>query len=270
MPALITLCVMLMVSLLVPGMVQADLRAIWAMQANNSMTMEYRNKDTFRINVGDYSYILMSEGKGYTVAKEGDEWVATSIDSIRRMMEQSGIGDLLKQPQMESHEHEDLIPTLTKTGRTETVAGITGEVYLLHPDKNNKKEKPLELVFSNDPRLRRIQEAHIQLSKAWGTEGHRQDGALTSLMQRYDQNGPGGALLRYADIMRLESLEEVDLKDSRFTVPRIAEMGSSGMPPGSMKGHRRHPPRMPKMSPEEQEQFRQIMEEMQKRTRERR
>ncbi len=48
----------------------------------------------------------------------------------------------------------------------------------------------------------------------------QQEGSLTNLMQRYDKNGPGGALLRYADIMRLESLEEVDLKDSRFTVPR--------------------------------------------------
>ncbi len=267
MPGLLPLCVTFVLNLLLPGIVQAGLLATWSMQRGHSMTMEYQDKENFRINVGDSAYILMSQGKGYTVSQEGDEWVATSIESLKKMMEQSGMADLLKQAQGEAHQHQDLMPSIKETGRTETVAGITGQVYLLNPDPNNKKEKPLEVVFSNDPRLRRIQEAHIQLGKAWGTHMHGQGGSLTDLMQRYDQNGPGGALLRYADIMRLESLEDVDLKDSRFTVPRIAEMGMPAMPHGSMKGRHKSPPRMPKMSAEEQEQFRRAMEEMQKRSR---
>ncbi len=106
MPGILPWVVMLMCSLLIPGKSQAGLLATWSMQQGNSMIMEFQDHDNFRINVGKHSYILMSQGKGYTVSHQGDEWVATSIDSIRNMMEQSGMGDLMKQAQADRRPEE--------------------------------------------------------------------------------------------------------------------------------------------------------------------
>jgi hypothetical protein len=218
------------VSLFGVGITNAeDLVATWSMKDGPLMTIELQDQDNFRMNMGADSYILMSQGKGYMVSKEKGEWVATSMESMKKMMEMSGIGDLMAR-MGEKHVQDDRPPRFEKTGRVETLAGIKGQVYRVSMDNAMGKPETVEMVFGEDSRLVRLHQAQARWAESSGIMGGRGGPSYSELMKKYAKNGPGGAMLRYADVMKLESIQEAKLADSRFRVPRIKEMdmGSLG------------------------------------------
>lgn len=192
------------------------------------MTIELQDQDNFRMNMGESSYLLMSQGKGYMVSKERGEWVATSMEAMKKMMEMSGIRDLMAQMGRKPAK-DDRPPRFEKTGRVETIAGIKGQVYVVSMDNAMGKPETVEMVFSEDTRLIRLHQAQARWAESSGMMGKRGGPSFSELMKRYAKNGPGGAMLRYADVMKLESIQEAKLADSRFRVPRIKEMDMGSM-----------------------------------------
>ncbi len=194
------------------------------------------------MNIGKDSYILMSQGKGYMVSKEDGEWVATSIESMNKMMDMSGMRDLMAR--MGKHSpRDDRPPRFEKTGRVETVAGIRGEVYTLAIDNAVGQPETTEIVFGDDPRLVRLHQAQAKWTEQFGMMGNRGDSSYSDLIKKYAKNGPGGAILRYADVMKLESLQEAKLAESHFKVPRVKEIDL-----GSTREKRGHNPNRPVQS----------------------
>ncbi len=198
----------------------SDLIGKWAIKDSSPITVEYHDENTFRMNMNSESYVLMNKGKGYIVSQDNGEWVATSMDEMARMMEQSGIGKFFNrnQPQMGREER----PKIENTGREENIAGIIGQVYLITTTNRHGVKETAEVVFANDSRLLTLQNAQARLAQSWGTMSQRHPGqTMGDLMKRYEENGPGGALLRYEDMMILKSINETNIDPNRFTVPRI-------------------------------------------------
>ena len=203
-----------------------DLVATWSMKDGPLMIIELQDQDNFRMNIGTDSYVLMSQGKGYMVSKEDGEWVATSMESMKKMMEMAGMRDLMAK-MGKKHVQNDRPPRFEKTGQEETIAGIKGQVYLVSMDNAMGKPETVEMVFGEDPRLSRLHEAQARWSESSGMMGGRGGPSYSELIKKYAKNGPGGAMLRYADVMKLESIQEAKLANSRFNVPRVKEMDMS-------------------------------------------
>ena len=233
------------VSLFGVGMANAeDLVATWSMKDGPLMTIELQNQDNFRMNMGEDSYILISQGKGYMVSKEKGEWVATSMESMKKMMEMSGIGDLMAR-MGKKHVQDDRPPRFEKTGRVETIAGIKGQVYRVSMDNAMGKPETVEMVFGEDSRLVRLHQAQARWAESSGMMSGQGRQSYNELIKKYARSGPGGAMLRYSDVMKLESVQEAKLPDSRFKVPRIKEMDM-----GSMRNRRmQNPERLPSPRP---------------------
>jgi len=217
------------VSLFGVGMVNAeDLVATWSMKDGPLMTIELKDQENFRMNVGTDSYVLMSQGKGYMVSKEDGEWVATSMESMKKMLEMSGMRDLMAN-RGKKQVKNDRPPRFEKTGQEEIIAGIKGQVYLVSMDNAMGKPETVEMVFGEDPRLLRLHQAQARWSESSGIMGGRGGPSYSELIKKYAKNGPEGAMLRYADVMKLESIQEAKLTNSRFDVPRVKEMDMGPM-----------------------------------------
>jgi len=217
------------VSLFGIGIAKAeDIVATWSMKDGPLMTIELQDQDNFRMNMGEDSYILMSQGKGYMVSKEKGEWVATSMEDMKKMMEMSGIKDLMSQMARKQIQ-DDRPPRFEKTGRVETIAGIKGQVYQVSMDNTMGKPETVEMVFGEDSRLLRLHQAQARWAESAGMMGGRGGPSYSELIKKYAKNGPGGAMLRYADVMKLESIKEANLASSRFRVPRVKEMDMGPM-----------------------------------------
>ncbi len=218
-------------SLIGNGKVNAEsLIATWSMKDAPSMTIELQDQDNFRMNMGTATYILVNQGKGYLVSKEDGEWVAMSMESMKEIMKMSGIQDLMtkmsEQPIQENHP-----PQFEKTGQVETVAGIKGEVYKVSTDNGRGERETVEMVFGDDPRLMRLYQAQARWTESTGIMSEPHESPLSEFMNTYAKNGPAGAMLRYSNVMKLESLQETTLAQSRFNVPRVKEMNL-----GSLQG----------------------------------
>ena len=215
------------VSLIGNGKVNAEsLIATWFMKDGPGMTIELQDQENFRMNLGAGSYILMSQGKGYMVSKEDGEWVAMSMESMKKMMEMSGIGDLMAR-MGEKHAQESSAPQFQKTGQVETIAGIKGEVYKVSMDNGRGEQKTVEMVFSDDARLVRFHQAQARWAESSGIMSGQDEPSFSEFMKQYANKGPGGAMLRYADVMKLETIQEATLTTARFKVPRIKEIDLS-------------------------------------------
>ena len=225
------LAIFLMATLSLIGAVRAnaeDLVATWSMKDGPLMIIELQDQDNFRMNIGTDSYVLMSQGKGYMVSKEDGEWFATSMESMKKMMEMSGMRNLMAK-MGKKHVQNDRPPRFEKTGQEETIAGIKGQVYLVSMDNAAGKPETVEMVFGEDPRLLRLHQAQARWSESSGMMDRRGGASYSELIKKYAKNGPEGAMLRYADVMKLESIQEAKLANSRFNVPRVKEMDMSPM-----------------------------------------
>jgi hypothetical protein len=245
------LAIFLMASMLLFGVSMVsgkDLIATWSMKDGPLMTIELQDQDNFRMNMGKDAYILMSRGKGYMVSKEKGEWVATSMQAMKKMMQMSGIQDLLSSMRRKPGHDDRHPPQFKKTGRVETIAGIKGQVYTLSMENAMGKQETVEMVFAQDPKLKRLHQAQVRWAELSGMMSGQGRQSYNGLIKKYAKNGPGGSMLRYADVMKLESVQEVQLANSRFRIPRIKEIDMGPMRERGMQDLNRQgrtPPSVP-------------------------
>ncbi len=200
-----------------------SLIATWSMKDGPLMTIELQDQENFRMNMGADTYILVNQGKGYLVSREDGEWVAMSMESMKEIMKMSGIQDLMAK-MGEQPIQENRAPQFEKTGRVETIAGITGQVYLVSMDNEMGQPETVEMVFGDDPRLMRLHQAQARWTESSEIISGPYESSFSEFMKTYAENGPDGAMLRYSDIIKLESVQEAKIAQSRFTIPRVKEM----------------------------------------------
>ncbi len=178
------------------------------------MTFYWLDRDHTRLEAdGQPAHVLAINGKAYGVVEMNGRAVAMDLESLSGVLGASGGLHRLGP--------DAIVPTqitaLETTGQTEMVAGIEGEIYQVSWEDSRGEARMDEAVLSRDPRLLEMQQALIQgmtqaMTRGTGVSG--QEAASHELDRR------GLAVLRFADDFRLESINDRDLPEATFALPR--------------------------------------------------
>lgn len=175
----------------------------------NTMTFEYEG-DQLRINMNAQdSYMLVRDNRIYVVTdQDGDIMV---IDLKQTM---SMFGNLAKSavPDMADVSVESLEPT----GRKETVAGISGEVYVLKFVDYEGRPQEAELVLSPDRRAVGFRDAMHRMAASMSDLVDQQV-ASDKLQSQLGARDLG--VLRYGKDMRVAAITETEVDAARFVLP---------------------------------------------------
>ena len=202
-------------ALLVPAVAPAATVAVWQLADGRALQVEYEDADTLRLNLGEDLALLVDGPREFLLQRQSGQWRATEVGQLRSQL-QHWLGnvdmDTLRGqlPGGERLPQIDSQARLEATGRTETVAGMPGQVYRIHLTDARGQPVVHEAVLGDEPALLRLQQSLLRLAS--GLPGLQLPRALDAL--------PETALLRYEQQMRLVRLEERALPASRFQPPQ--------------------------------------------------
>lgn len=205
----------LILSLLPVGASLADGTATFSTGDPNvpTLTFSWQDVDHSRLDTpGQPAHVLAIDGKAWGVATIAGRPVSMDLDALARLLGQ-GNGLARLGPDTVVPEH---LTALEATGRTETVAGISGEVYRVSWQDSRGGAHVDEAVLTDDPRVREMQDALLRgMTRAISrTTGMKGQGAAERELERR-----GLAVLRFGDDFRLESIRTGDQPDGRFALP---------------------------------------------------
>ncbi|MCL7743858.1 hypothetical protein LV476_02675 [Guyparkeria hydrothermalis] len=158
------------------------------------------------------AHVLAIDGKAWGVASVAGRPVSMDLESLAKLLgKDSSLTQLGPNTVVPAQ-----LTAMERTGQTETVAGIQGEVYRVSWQDSNGKAHVDEAVFTGDALVQEMQTALIggmtrAIASGTGVSGHEQ--AQRELERR------GLAVLRFGDDFRLESIERSDQPDERFALP---------------------------------------------------
>lgn len=151
------------------------------------------------------TYLLIRDGRLYSVTGN------TVIDASSIM---GLFADSLQAPGSDM----SAIQRLQPTGRTETVAGVRGEVFLVEFTDSKGQQQQQEVVLSDDARA-------VELQQAWGTIASTLAAAGGNQASRQDFDRALGhrGILRYGDDMRISAISNQRPAAARFELPAEAQ-----------------------------------------------
>ncbi|MHA7816315.1 MAG: hypothetical protein ACX93N_07555 [Pseudohaliea sp.] len=191
-----------------------------------TMTFEYRGGDLLRVGgMEDESYMLVRDNTLYVVNfNDGEPMV---IDASSMMKGFSG----MVQQAAPSATTAGFV-SLEETGRSETVAGIKGEVYLLTTNEDGV-ERTQEVVMSDDARAIEFRDAMFIMGRAamdaFGEKQLAEDNK--DLQKELEEMNLG--VLRVGDDMTVTELSGDRIAAARFELP-AEPMDMQGL--GAMMG----------------------------------
>ncbi|WP_420466170.1 hypothetical protein [Panacagrimonas sp.] len=152
--------------------------------------------------------MIVRDGKIYTVA-------GGMVMELGAMMSQLG-GSMMNNTPGSGPDDVGRFVSLTRTGRGETVAGISGEVFEVKYEDGDGKLTTEQMVLSKDPRAREMREAMELMSSQMRAAVNRPETAEEKrLAEAYRDFG----VLRYGDDFRVVSLSDQTPAASRFELP---------------------------------------------------
>lgn len=164
------------------------------------MTLEYRDDRNLRVRMSDGEHMLISDGNIYVVSQEDGEWLVMPMDEMLQMGGESA--------PVEEADYE-----MNATGRMETIAGFTGEVYEVQRCDawSGDCTTDGEVVVSDDHRVANLFAGMQAMSRQMSQHG---GGDVMDMPAGMENHG----LLR-ADGVELESAEQTNLPDHTFSLP---------------------------------------------------
>lgn len=184
----------------------ADVTAVYEMTSSDGSTTQsirYVDKQHVRVDTIDVNKrqttIMKLGDKVYLISGE----VVQDMDQLAGMMAMIGKGAKASRAEHVAVKYED-------TGRTETIAGITGKVYQFE-DRGKKHE----IVLAQDKDLQAAVVSLVEMTKA--SVGVMSDDPMNRAQQ--DASIQGMALLRLDDAWRLQSINDDPIADSVFVLP---------------------------------------------------
>lgn len=196
----------------------------------NSMTFEYSDRDQMRMGVSDESYMLVRDETLYIVGYEKGEPMVINASSMIK-----GFAGMMDQatPSMTTNE----FVSLTKTGRSETVAGIRGEVYLLTVIEDGA-ERTDEVVMSADARAIEFRDALFAMARSVTRSLDNVDAEKNSRELEAKLRDTGLGVLRVGEEMTVTSISGDAIAAARFSLPaEPIDMQGIGAMMGSMGGN---------------------------------
>ncbi len=158
--------------------------------------------DQVRLDIpGEEGYMLVLDGKGYSVTRAGGRLMVMDLSSLPR---QAGQG------QTPAPETVARIERLDQTGRMETIAGIEGEVYEMAWTDGQGEAHEGDAVLTDDALVRDMQEAFWALSRAMSG----QDEEIGTRLRE-----EGLAALRIGDDFTVEEISAETRPSEDFSLP---------------------------------------------------
>lgn len=212
------------VTLLLPSMVVAGGEAVMIASAQpmqtegvakgaeqTTMTMTWQDANNMRINFADDSntYLLMRDGKAYTISQEDGETLVMDMASMGGMFKAMG------QAMNKDHKNGDpfgSIDSVTATQQSETVAGIKGKVYNMTWTEPDGTQQSGKAVLTSDPLTVEMTQAYINYMGAMLGSDH-----VRAYQEALPSNDTG--LLQMADQFYVESIRATDPAASLFELP---------------------------------------------------
>ncbi len=217
------------VALLSPAL-QADVAEVVS-QDGQVMSFEYEG-DKLRINIPDnQGYMILRDEHLYMVSENDGQVMVVDMNSAFSMF-----GGMAASATPE-HVSGKLV-SMKATGRSESLAGMTGEVYLVRFIDHEGVERESEVVLSPDKRAIGFRDAVANMAMTMASS-MRQAGMSEAMdsgeeMQRKLENLNRG-VLRYGEDMRVQSITETTVAQERFVLP-AAPTDLGGMMRGMMGG----------------------------------
>jgi hypothetical protein len=193
---------------LTASVAQADIAEVVDAEGNK-MTFEYEG-DQLRINMdGQGSYMLLRDNSIYVVTDQDGEIMVIDLKQTMSMfgnLAQSAVPDMA----------DVSVESLESTGRQETVAGISGEVYLLKFVDHEGRPQQSDLVLSPDRRAVGFRDAMHRMASSMGDLVDQQE-ASDKLQTQLGARNLG--VLRYGSDMRVAAITETRVDAARFVLP---------------------------------------------------
>lgn len=178
----------------------------------STMKFEYQG-DKLRIDTGqgEASYMVLRDDHIYVVTNsDGNLMVIDANQAMGMFGSMAGAAT----PSAVASE----VVSLEATGRKETHAGITGEVYDLEFVTEDGKKQKTELVLAKDDRAREFSRAlsgmAMSLSKSAGKDFGRAANDMESRLLAMDMG-----VLRYGKDMTISAISDKKVDQSRFELP---------------------------------------------------
>lgn len=210
-----------------------------------TITIHYKDDQHIRMDSGQQgSYLLIVGKKVYAVSNHNGKITAIDMDSMPKFTPPA----VEKKPAGKG--------SFVKTGRSETVAGIKGEVYLADDGAGKK----MEVVLASDARAAALSRAFMALAARMGQSlGRETATGIEAALREAKQHGYG-ALLRSGNHMTLQSLRNATLPAATWQLPPgvtpTAIPGFAGQP-GAAGG------KPPQLDPAAMQKLQEAMKKMQ-------
>ena len=208
----------------------------------NSMEFEF-DGNRMRMNIPSTSdtsaYMLLRDGQAFTVINQGGQPMVMDMSTVGQML-----GGMMDQSVNVGSEVNGLF-SLEDTGRSETVAGIAGRVFMASYTDADGRSQTDEIVIGNHPQLREFSQTMSEwartIASSFGNDAanmsHDESMALVY--------GKGDGILRFGDSYRVASVSDVSIVSSRFELPANSQQmpnlgglisGQGGQEPAAEQG----------------------------------
>lgn len=176
-----------------------------------SSTFEYNDK-YLRISIpGQDGYALVRDGSIFTVMQQDGRTLVIDAGSAMKGM---GAGVASAVPGQFNSE----IGSLDATGRSETIAGIKGEVYQLNFVDEDGNEQTEEMVLSDDPRALEFRDGlFLMVGVAANLTSDGNTDNTKSIQKALGEMNSG--ILRYGQEMVVTAIDGDTVDASRFELP---------------------------------------------------
>jgi len=201
-----------------------------------SMTFEYAGDDLLRMSTSEDTYMLVRDNTLFIVGDEGGEPMVFNASSMMR-----GFSGMIQQAAPAATTNEFV--SLEKTGRSETVAGIKGDVYLLTMLEEGT-ERTEEVVMTKDERAIEFRDALFMMARATMAALDNPQSKANSEEMEARLRDTGLGILRVGSEMTVSRISGETVAAARFELPAEpmdmqglgAMMGSMGQGRGDTGG----------------------------------
>ena len=200
-----------------------DIVSTWRHKNGNTIKLAMRDANRVRMDTGTDKYILLEGENMYMVTRQDGQWTAMDMDVLAGMMNRFGIQARAAEQKADAHPSR-----FEDTGRTETVAGYKGNVYVAETkDADGRPIDHVEIVFSKHADVEAAGKAWLRIASRLGDIlGARTAQEIETASVKADTADYGG-ILRVGE-MSLVSIAKPALDAAYFDLPEGAEVVDAG------------------------------------------
>lgn len=197
----------------------------WKVEGSTPFKVYYKNDKRLRMDVGNGTYMLVVDDKAYSVMNQGGQLMVMDMSAMGGAMQAFG-GMAMGQAQSQAEKYDPNSVTINKTGKTEVIAGIKGDVYKVTVKGPNGMETT-EFVASTNKEVVTLQKAFHLISQRMA-QSMMNDKMLAGFDRYTDmvEERNIGGMMRYGNHMTLQSVANEDVPDTLFEIPKNATMMS--------------------------------------------